>query len=128
MGVIGGVINNIFSRIKAQAIVAEKLGHLTFAKEGFFKNGKMDPEEYLWEKDELEGILKVLKADADVEIATPRIDLFGIASNGNASTLFITEGIVPEDDQKLLTTNVDGRTKTEAVSYTHLTLPTIYSV
>ena len=39
IGVMGGMLNNIFSRLKAQAIVVEKLGHLTFAKEGFFENG-----------------------------------------------------------------------------------------
>ncbi|MEL6863507.1 MAG: FtsX-like permease family protein [Bacteroidota bacterium] len=112
LGVISGMVNNIFSRLKGQAIVVEKLGHITFAKEGFFKHGKMEPEAYLWEKAEMEGILQILRADGDVAIATPRLSLFGIASNGNASTIFITEAIVPEEDQRLITTKVDGRKNT----------------
>ena len=106
------MVNNIFSRLKGQAIVAEKLGHITFAKAGFFENGKIEPEQYLWEKDELAGILNILRSDPAVELATPRLNLFGIASNGNASTIFITEATLPEDDQQLVRTNVDGRTNT----------------
>ena len=106
------MLNNIFSRLKAQAIVVEKLGHLTFAKEGFFENGEMEPEKYLWEKEELEDILKILRTDEAVELATPRLRMFGVASNGNASTVFITEAVEPEDDQKLIQTAIDGRIET----------------
>lgn len=112
LGVIGGIVNNIFSRLKEQAIVSEKLGHITFAKEGFFERGKMEPEVYLWEKKELDTILSLIRAESDVLIATPRISLFGIASNGKASTIFFTEAIEPIDDQKLIKTNVDGRNLT----------------
>ncbi len=108
LGVIGGMVNNIYSRLKGQAIVSEKLGHITFAKQGFFQNGKIEPEDYLWDGDELKDILKIIKNDPNVELATPRISLFGIASNNNASTIFLTEAIVPEDDHKLLQTEVDG--------------------
>lgn len=112
IGVMGGMLNNIFSRLKGQAIVVEKLGHLTFAKEGFFKNGKMEPETYLWDKTELESILGILRKDESVSLATPRLRMFGIASNGNASTLFITEAVDPEDDQQLIQTEIDGRVET----------------
>ncbi|MEM9823191.1 MAG: FtsX-like permease family protein [Bacteroidota bacterium] len=112
IGVMGGMLNNIFSRLKAQAIVVEKLGHLTFAKEGFFENGKMEPEKYLWEKEELDDILKILRSDEAVDLATPRLRMFGIASNGDASTVFITEAIEPKDDQQLIQTTIDGRVAT----------------
>ncbi len=110
LGVIGGIVNNIFSRLKEQAIIGEKLGHIVFAKEGFFKNGKISPEDYIWNEKELDGILDILRSDPDVALATPRLSLFGVASNGKSSTIFITEAIVPEDDKKLLKTPVDGRT------------------
>ena len=109
LGVIGGVLTNIFSRLKGQAIVIEKLGHITFAKEGFHENGKLNPEKYLWDKPQVAGILQTLRADPDVVIATPRIKMYGIASNGKASTIFITEAIVPDDDQQLIKTPIDGR-------------------
>lgn len=110
LGFMGGMVNNIFSRLKAQAIIVEKLGHITFAREGFFLNGKMDPEKYLWNKKELSEILEILKADQDVEIATPRIRMFGVVSNGKASSLFVSEAVVPEDDARLIRVPVDNRT------------------
>ena len=112
LGVLGGVVTNIFSRLKAQAIIVEKLGHLTFAKEGYFENHKIEPEKYLWEEKELQEIRSLLEADAQVAFATPRLSLFGVASNGRASTIFITEAVVPEDDKKLMEVTVDGRKRT----------------
>jgi putative ABC transport system permease protein len=109
LGVIGGMLTNIFSRLKTQAIVGEKLGHITIAKEGFFAHEKTEPEKYLWTKNEVDGILKILKTNPNVTLATPRLRMFGIASNGKASTIFITEAIIPEDDQRLIQTPVDGR-------------------
>ncbi|MCF6323838.1 MAG: FtsX-like permease family protein [Gammaproteobacteria bacterium] len=109
IGVIGGMVNNIFSRLKAQAIIVEKLGHLTISKEGFYLNGKMDPAKYIWGKDELREIIDVVRDDPDVEIATPRLKLFGLASNGKASSIFISEAIVPSDDERLIKTPVDNR-------------------
>jgi putative ABC transport system permease protein len=115
LGVLGGFLNNIFSRLKGQAIVAERLGHLTFAKTGFKENGKLEPEKYLWNKKELTDILGVLRNDASVDLATPRLRMFGVTSNGKASTIFITEAIVSADDQKLIKTNVDGRTEVDGL-------------
>ncbi len=111
LGVIGGILNNIFSRLSEQAIVVEKLGHITIAKEGFFKNGKISPEDYLWNGEELAKILELLKSDSDVSMVTPRLSLFGLVSNGKSSTIFITEAIVPKDDNELMKIAIDGRTK-----------------
>ena len=116
LGVIGGIVNNIYSRLKGQAIVVEKLGHITFAKEGFFANGKIEPEKYLWTQDELDRIQAVVRADERVAVATPRLSLLGIASNGNASTVFLTEAIVPADDRELIETPVDGRRRTRGAT------------
>ena len=109
LGVLGGFLNNIFSRLKGQAVVAERFGHLTFAKKGFYENGKLEPEKYLWNAQELQKMLSVLRENLEVELATPRLRMFGVTSNGKASTIFVTEAIVPEDDQKLIKTDVDGR-------------------
>lgn len=115
LGVLGGFLNNIFSRLKGQAIVAERFGHLTFAKKGFSENGKLEPEKYLWNAQELNEILTTLRKDPNVELATPRLRMFGVTSNGKASTIFITEAIVPSDDRKLLQTDIDGRKKIDGL-------------
>jgi len=109
---VGGMVNNIFSQLKAQAVVIEKLGHLTFAKEGFFLNGKMDPEAYIWNGKELKDIIDIIRQDSEVVLATPRLKLFGVASNGKASSIFLSEGIVPVDDAQLITTPIDGKMNT----------------
>ncbi len=106
LAVFGGMVNNIFGRLKDQAITVEKLGHLTIAKDGFFTNGKMEPEKYVWSKAECDSLLAILRSDPGVKLATPRLKLFGIASNGKASTIFLSEGIVQEDD-KVLTAEID---------------------
>lgn len=115
IGVLGGMINNIYSRLKGQAIVIEKLGHITFAKEGYFENHKMEPAKYLWEQNDMKSVLEIIRKNPEVKVATPRLSMFGIASNGRSSTLFITEAVVPEDDQELLGTKVDGRLETDGV-------------
>ncbi|TDE29419.1 ABC transporter permease [Flavobacterium ranwuense] len=120
LGVIGGMLNNIFSRLKEQAIVNEKLGHFTISKEGFSENGKISPQDYLWTKKELEDIKAIVKSNENVAIATPRLSLFGIISNGNSSTIFISEAIVPIDDEQLSKTSIDGRIKEKGV----VSLPT----
>ncbi len=109
LGVIGGIVNNIFSRLKEQAIIGEKLGHLTLAKKGYFEYGKMNPEEYVWGEEDLNKILSIINKNPEVTISTPRLSLFGVVSNGKSSTIFITEAIVPKDDKKLVITDVDGR-------------------
>jgi putative ABC transport system permease protein len=116
LGVIGGILNNIFSNLKEQAIVNEKIGHLTLVKEGFFKNGKINPQDYLFTGEELNSIKKILNANEEIELITPRLSLFGSISNGSSSTIFISEAIIPEDDEILLKTEIDGRKERKATS------------
>lgn len=101
VSIVGGVVNNIFSVLTGQAISAERLGHLTFVKEGAFRDGKLNPEKYFWEKPELDAIMEILRKDPGVEIVTPRMRLFGLASNGKATSIFLSEAVVPTDDQKI---------------------------
>jgi len=88
VGVINGMLNNIFSRLKEQAVVHEKLGHLTIAKKGFFKEGNINPEVYLWPEEDLKNILHLIEKE---------------------SSIFISEAIVPKDDKKLQELPIDGR-------------------
>lgn len=116
LGTIGGMLSNIFSRLKEQAIVNERLGHFSIAKEGAGSNGKLFPEKYLWDQVELNKILEIIRSDQDVVLATPRIALNGIISNGKTSTIFISEGVVPSDDNILFQTDIDGRIQHDNVA------------
>ncbi len=60
--------------------------------------GKLHPEKYQFNKDEVKAISGILRQDPDVELVTPRLSVAGIVSNGKNSTIFIGEGLVPADD------------------------------
>ncbi len=109
LGTIWGMLTNIFSRLKEQAIVNERLGHFTIVKEGYMEEGKLYPEKFLWDNQELEDILKIIKSNSEIDLATPKIILNGMVSNGQTSTIFIAEGLIPSDDNALFKTNIDGR-------------------
>lgn len=109
LGTIGGMLANIFSRLKEQAVVNERLGHFSIEKVGFQSDGKMNPEKFLWSKSELEDILKTIRSDNSVTLATPRISINGMISNGTSSTIFLSEGVIPADEKILFKTDIDGR-------------------
>jgi putative ABC transport system permease protein len=109
--VLGGILNNIFSRLKEQAIVNEKIGHISIAKKGFSKNAKVTPEEYIFQEKELNKLVELIRSIEDVELVSPRLSLVGIMYHNNNSSIFISEAIVPSDDEILNKINIDGRTE-----------------
>jgi putative ABC transport system permease protein len=94
-----GYASSMYSGLKTMAIRGEGLGHLTIFKEGWREKGKLDPEKYMFSKAEIEKISKVVTGESEVVLATPQINLSGIASNGTVSTIFIAQGVVPRDDK-----------------------------
>ncbi len=92
-----GYIHNVYNGLAEQAIRGEGLGHLTLMKRGLLREGKLEPEKYLLSAQELVRIREILLQDEAVSLVTPRLELSGILSNGRASTIFIGDGMVPED-------------------------------
>lgn len=92
-----GYIHNVYNGLAEQAIRGEGLGHLTLMKRGLLREGKLEPEKYLLSAQELVRIREILLQDEAVSLVTPRLELSGIVSNGRASTIFIGDGMVPED-------------------------------
>ncbi|MDR2008913.1 MAG: ABC transporter permease [Bacteroidales bacterium] len=109
LGVLSGMLNNIYSRLKEQAIINEKLGHITFVKAGYFQYGKVNFNEYLWNQEELEKIIEIIKSNDEVILTSPRLSLFGTLNKSDISSIYISEGILPEDNKILSQTNIDGR-------------------
>jgi putative ABC transport system permease protein len=99
--IFSGYIHNVYTGLSEQAVHGEGLGHLTLVKRGYFENGTIDPKKYLLTKDELARIGAVLSADSGVRLWTPRLAIDGLISNGNTSTIFMAEGIVPEQEEIL---------------------------
>lgn len=99
--IFSGYIHNVYTGLSEQAVHGEGLGHLTLVKRGYFENGTIHPKNYLLTKDELARIGAVLSADSGVRLWTPRLAIDGLISNGNTSTIFMAEGIVPEQEEIL---------------------------
>ncbi|MEK7703115.1 MAG: FtsX-like permease family protein [Nitrospirota bacterium] len=97
INLFAGYVKNIRMGLSEQAIRGERLGHLTVAKKGFFTEGKIAPEKYLFTEEEAKKIITIMKADSQVEAVTPRLNLSGLVSNGKVSTIFLAEGLVPDD-------------------------------
>lgn len=96
-----GYASQMFTGLKTMAIRGEGLGHLTIYKAGWLEKGKLDPERYMFSKEEIGKITKLVEAEKGVVLATPQINLTGIATNGIVSTIFIAQGVVPQDDRTI---------------------------
>jgi len=97
INLFSGYIHNVYAGLAEQAIRGERLGDLTIMKKGARKNGKLDPEKYMFSGAELRGVAAKLKEDPEVELSTMKLGVSGLISNGRVSTIFIGEGMVPED-------------------------------
>jgi putative ABC transport system permease protein len=96
-----GYASNIYAGLEHSAVQGEGLGHLTIYKAGWLENGKTDPELYMFSKDEIEKIKKLAKEEDGVVLASPQISLTGLVSNGTNSTIFMAQGVVPQDDRTI---------------------------
>lgn len=104
-----GYTTNMYSGLKIMAIRGEGLGHLTIFKAGWLEKGKLDPEKYMFSKEEIEKISDFVTEQHEVVLATPQINLSGIVSNGTVSTIFIAQGVVPKDDRTIKGDSVASR-------------------
>ena len=99
--VFHGYVSHAFWGLQTMAIQGEGLGHLTIFKEGWIEKGKLDPDRYMFSKAEIEKIMKLAMQRNEIILATPQITLSGIVSNGSVSTIFIAQGVVPQDDRTI---------------------------
>ncbi|MCJ7664629.1 MAG: hypothetical protein MUO24_10360, partial [Desulfobacterales bacterium] len=99
--VFRGYVSHVYWGLAATAIHGEGLGHLTIFKAGWLDKGKLDPDRYMFSKAEIEKITKLVTRENEVVLATPQITISGIVSNGIVSTIFIAQGVVPQDDRTI---------------------------
>ncbi len=101
IALFAGYTHNVYNGMSRGAIHGEMLGHLTLSKPGMNKEGKLNPERYLFNGTEVSRISELLRNEAHVKLVAPRLAFSGLISNGRASTIFIAEGIEPSALQKL---------------------------
>jgi putative ABC transport system permease protein len=92
-----GYFVSVYQSLEDQAIVGERLGHLTVSKPGFHEKGSQDPRAYSFSEAELAKASARLSALPGVKMVSPRISLSGLVSNGDSSRIYIGEGVQPED-------------------------------
>ncbi|MFT3734193.1 MAG: FtsX-like permease family protein [Rhodocyclaceae bacterium] len=96
VNLFAGYIHNVYTGLSNAAIHGEGLGHLTIAKRGYFEQGSLKPEHYLFSKAELAKLDALLQKQRGVAVVSPRLPVSGLISNGKVSTIFIGEGESPE--------------------------------
>ncbi len=94
---LGGFTRYIFTSLKDSYIYAEANGNLTIFKAGFLDHGKLDPTSYLLSEGEVRSIRQILARHPDVLVVSPQLQISGLLSNGQASTIFVAPGRVPSD-------------------------------
>jgi len=96
-----GYVDRVYWGLRVMAIHGEGLGHLRVNKAGWQEKGKLEPEKYMFSKEDTQKIIKLAKEENTVILATPQIQVTGIVTNGIASTIFIAQGVVPKDDKAI---------------------------
>jgi putative ABC transport system permease protein len=94
-----GWIHHSYWGLRVMAVQAEGLGHLRINRAGWQEKGKLEPEKYMFSKEETEKIIKLTTDEKGVILATPQMQVTGIVTNGIASTIFIAQGVVPKDEK-----------------------------
>jgi putative ABC transport system permease protein len=101
LNVFGGYVANVFRGLQDQVVHGEGVGHLTVARPGYFEKGRINPTAFLLSQEEVARVVAVAKSEPGVLLATPRLGVTGLISNGHLSTVFLAEGVVPEDSQRI---------------------------
>ncbi|MBN1364753.1 MAG: ABC transporter permease [Syntrophaceae bacterium] len=97
-----GYIHNAYEGLRSLAMYIEGLGHLRINKAGWQTKGKLEPEKYMFSHEETEKIMKLVREEKSVRLVTPQINVTGLVTNGELSTVFIAQGVVPEDERNLM--------------------------
>ncbi len=96
-----GYTQETYAGVATSIIHGGGVGHLTVFKQGFSERGRLEPEKYLFDEQEVKKIQALVKSISEVLLVTPRLNLSGLISNGKTSTIFLAEGVVPDDDARL---------------------------
>lgn len=90
--VFGGFVESMYEGLR-ESMIRSSLGHIQIYKKGYDEFGKTDPEKYMLSKEDVAEIFNIVKNQPEVEIATQRINLSGLLSNGKTSLGVFGSGI-----------------------------------
>jgi putative ABC transport system permease protein len=100
--IFDGYINYMFTGLKESYVYSNARGHLTIFKKGFLKDGKIHPERYLINNNELLSLERITQLEKNVLLISPELQINGLISNGSISTIFFATGKKPSKYEKFL--------------------------
>lgn len=101
ISLFAGYTKTVYRGLAEQAIHGELLGHLTIIKKGQRREGRLHPEKYLLNSDDIGRMTEIVHQSSPDAHVAPRLAVSGLLSNGRVSTIFLAEGIAPADMEKL---------------------------
>jgi putative ABC transport system permease protein len=96
-----GYTHQAYEKIALGAIFVEVPGHLAVVKRGFFQEGKLFPERYLFSREEAEQIQEIAASTPGVVWSAQKLQITGLVSNGDVSTIFLSDALDPSDEAAL---------------------------
>ena len=101
VSLFNGYTDYAYWGLRQSAIRGEGLGHLTIYKKGWLEKGKINPDEYMFSKDDIKKIINILDQNNEVLLATPQLGISGLVTNGRTSTIFLANGVIPSDEKTI---------------------------
>jgi putative ABC transport system permease protein len=96
-----GYTHQAYEKIALGAIFGEVPGHLVLFKKGYTELGRIRPEDYLFTGAELRDLQAALGELPAIVWSAPKLQLTGLVSNGDVSTIFLSDAMDPADEQRL---------------------------
>jgi putative ABC transport system permease protein len=112
LDLFAGHVASVHARLEYQAVVGERLGHLTIVRSDTARDGSAQSRTF--DPAEAARVKRMVEASGGVALVTPQMSVSGIASTGKRSALFFGEGIgatvpgLPDVPGKLSPTQRNG--------------------
>jgi len=101
INLLGGFTDYVFKGLEESYVYAYGNGHLSVFKQGFLTEGALDPTRYLLEEQELKSLQEICQSDSRIVLTTPQLNISGLVSNGQISTIMIADGRISEDTRAI---------------------------
>lgn len=101
INLLGGFTHYVYKGLENGYVYVQGNGHLTIFKKGFLTEGTFDPTSYLISQSEVESITQICQEDPRIRLVTPQLNISGLVSNGQVSTIMLAEGRVPSDHRQI---------------------------
>ncbi len=101
VNIFGGFTAYVFDSLKESYIYGRGTGDMAVFKKGLFDQGRIDPLRYLLDKEETDLIHEHINKQGIARIMTSQIQISGLMSDGEISTVFIASGRMPSEYHEL---------------------------